>query len=61
MSLDKAIAAGKEKRRERRGCGGSCNGFCAWCREGRMFSGRKITVISKLEVREFEKYGKGVA
>ena len=60
MSLVKAIKSGKEKRRDRRGCGGASgsSNCCAWCRGARTFSGRKITVISKLELRQFQMTGK---
>lgn len=63
MSLDKAIKSGKEKRCNRVSGDRSCrpHGGCAYCEARRTFARRKVDAISKLEVREFEKYGKEVA
>ena len=59
MSLVKAIKSGKEKRGDRRGCGGASgsSNCCAWCRGARTSSRRKINLISKLELREFQLVG----
>lgn len=46
MSLDKAIASGKEKRKQYRGAKAYCktcrnHGSCVYCRNGRLYKDKK--------------------
>ena len=60
MSLDKAIASGKEHRKEYRGgkaVDKTCrnHGGCPWCEGNRINKYKNLDKISKKELQDFDK------
>jgi hypothetical protein len=60
MSLNKAIASGKEKRKPYRGsaaCDRSCRngGSCPWCHSKRLHSGDRRRQAAIDDMREYER------